>query len=262
MTQHLYLAVKGSYTVAELAAEVWQFGIRLRVSNTNADQYGTLPSDGNWLDDESTISEPTLNGESNYVLGFPLGTRFDPLEYLRDQAAPAVDTFIKKTDVSHTGVKVDELVLYGYENERVAQTGTGPAKAAVQWKTANRPSGVGSGNMMPLEVSIVTSWRTAVQGRRGRGRIYLPPTTTAILGTQTGSLAAGKALSIANAAAAFIDDLKFTQIGPSGARVDPIVTGKPYQRYAQIIGVRVGSIPDAQRRRRQQLDETYADVTV
>jgi hypothetical protein len=54
-----------------------------------------------------------------------------------------------------------------------------------------------------------------------------------------------------------MEALAFTGAGPGGAHVRPIVTGKPWDKYGVVTTVRVGSIVDTQRRRRNRLTEVY-----
>jgi hypothetical protein len=110
---------------------------------------------------------------------------------------------------------------------------------------------------LPPQNSIAVSWRTQQIGSRGRGRIFLPSSTSGSL--SQGHVSSGAASDITAAAVTFLEALAFTS---SSWNVIPIVTGKPFVGYGVINQVRVGSIMDTQRRRRNRLTEVYTSTNV
>lgn len=261
-TQHLRLVVRGGYKPATLSVEEWQFGIRMRLSNAAADDYGDLPTDVDWIPAETVRNETDWDINAAFGADLPNINSFDAGDYLNDVAGPALDTFIKATGVCNDNAVLYGLTLYGYTNGRVAQTAIGPARATLDWKPGVRPDGQVTGAMLPVETSICASLMTSVLGRRGRGRIYLPPNGTGCLSTSDGSINSTYTGNVATAAAQLMRDLIADPVALGGVNVEPIVTGDPFTRYGRINAVRVGNVMDSQRRRRRSLVETYASATV
>jgi hypothetical protein len=115
--------------------------------------------------------------------------------------------------------------------------------------------------MLPAECSVVGSWITQRIGRKGRGRIYLPPTGSAVI-SDGGEMAPTQTAHVVEGLVSFLEAAAITPTGPGNHWALPIVTGAPYTSYAEIDGVRVGSIVDSQRRRRRQAPEVYANAAV
>lgn len=261
-TQHVRLVVTGTYKSLPLAPEFWQFGIRYRVSNSAVQDYGTLPTDVDWSAADDLRNESAWDIVNGFYGQLPLGVTFQPDDWLNDQVAPAVAAFFNQPNVVHDNVRVDSLTAYAYTDGRVAQTAAGAAKCTLTWKSAQRPDGAVTGVALPPETAIAVSLTTAVTGRRGRGRFYLPQNGTGSLSTDNdGSLKPTVTQGIANSAAAFLSATTFTAPGGS-VEVDPIVTGEPFIRYARVRGVRVGSVVDSQRRRRNAIPEVYASAAL
>lgn len=262
MYQHLRLVIEGSYKAAALAAETWAMGINLRAADGTAGDWGDLPTDQDFEPAEVSRVETNWGIESSFTMKGTIGSRFDPADYLNDQAGPAVAAFIAAPNVVHDNVRVDRLLLYGYEDARVAQTPIGPARAELTWKTPNRPDGAAAGVALPTETAVCVSLRTPVNGRRGRGRIYLPQHTASNLSSDfDGRLKPATTTAIANETVTFLRALTYSGL-PPGYHVDPIVTGGTFQRFGRITSVQVGDVLDSQSRRRRQIPETYASATV
>lgn len=110
---------------------------------------------------------------------------------------------------------------------------------------------VGVGGAQDAQVSICSSWVTAVtRGYANKGRIY-PPSGLTNVNTSTGQITPTQALNQAQATLSLI-----TVINGFG-EAKAVVFSKTGQVTRQITGVRVGLIPDTQRRRRSQLVEDY-----
>lgn len=117
-------------------------------------------------------------------------------------------------------------------------------------------AGSGPNNACPNEVACVVSLRTAVAGRRTRGRMYLPPFSTVTLTNQARWLPSVTG-AIATAAATMLGS--FT----SGAETfDAVVASATGSLLTPVIATAVGDVPDAQRRRRDALIESYATHAV
>jgi len=126
------------------------------------------------------------------------------------------------------------------------------ATVAVNESVLSRP-GTGSGTPLPAEVSVCISLRTASTGGSGRGRCYLPAPATGAL-SSTGGLEAGHADDFCEAfqlgIMALNDVTSFTTSTVG-------VYSRKNNAVAAVTAVRVGSVFDAQRRRRNGYGEVY-----
>lgn len=256
--KHLLLTFGGSYTDASVDAESWQVGIRLALVMGSVDAVGTLPS--NWdpvaHDINRTESLWTITGNWRIASLTPPAT-FNPDDYLNDQAAPAWTTFLASTICSDK-LKTEYAKLYpiGAPSGRAipAVPYTSGTPCTLAWTSAYPKGGSGS-NLLPLQNSFAVSWRTGQIGRRGRGRMFMPPTTVAAPDAH-GFLSSTFQTNVKNAAVAFLEDLAVTPVGPTAPHVRPIVTGSPFTQYGVINQVRVDNVIDTQRRRRRSLEGT------
>lgn len=256
---HLYLVIQGGYDDADLTAETWQFGVRLRMSNTAADPVGTLPTD--WQPAATTVNrtETDWTIQGNWHLVGPSLGQFDVDDYLNDQVAPAASTLIN-TGFFGTTVRLDRLKVYPIGNDGKAIPAPPYAAGSpvtLEWKSGVTPNGTATGGILPLQCASVISLRTSQVGRRGRGRFYLP----GIPKTQTeddGLLGSGYTGTGFTNVQTFLDDISFDSAIPTVRVVNPIVTGAPYTDYGLVSEIRMGNVVDTQRRRRRALVETYA----
>nr|CRY96448.1 hypothetical protein [uncultured prokaryote] len=114
------------------------------------------------------------------------------------------------------------------------------------------PSALGSNGRMPAQIAVVLSLRTArPRGRGSNGRMYIPALPT--LEENTGRFSTADATTIAVAAS---DAL--SAIG-SALSTDVVVGSQVGSGLLETVtGVRVGRVPDTQRRRREGLPESYS----
>lgn len=247
--KHLYLVARGDYVGSAVSAERWQFGIRLWADKSVPDNEGLFPTTGDYAPADDSDASDGLHITSNWsweVLG---GAIIDPVTYLHDQAANGVGDFIN-SDAFSVRARLKELRLYPMQ-------GNGEAfESRVAVCTYDTPVlGTRTGNAMPLELSLVTSWRTTRPGPRGRGRIY-PPISSAT-NLDTDGFANGTAQGDqADAAQAMLEALAIEGALPGDPHLRPVVTGDPWTNYAVIVSLDVGSVFDVQRRRRRSLVET------
>lgn len=126
--------------------------------------------------------------------------------------------------------------------------------------TGNYPTGDDGANLMPLQNAVVVSHRTSQIGRRGRGRVFRAgPSTNA--NDATGRIGSTYVTNFLNAEIALLEAVAFIQTLPNEIRALPAVIGSPWTQYGVINQVRVGNRMDTQRRRRQQVDETYSSAS-
>lgn len=262
--KHLYLTIQGSYKAAPLDVEIWQTGLRLALVFGSIDAIGTFPGDWNVIADPHTDSGTGWSGSTNWIVEKNPGDNFDPLDFLSQQVLPAVITWMGQAQISSSAY-VQNLRLYPIGPDGLAvpappfASGT-PAQINI---TSNTLADGGAGTtMLPLQISIVNSLRTQQVGRRGRGRMFQPGATVSFLQATANPTGGGTERGVvANAAATLMGDLTWTA-GIGTAQTAPVVTGAPWVDYARVTQVRVGSVPDTQRRRRNALVEVVTSVDV
>jgi hypothetical protein len=255
--KHLLLRIAGGYIAAGLEAEIWQTDLRLALIFGEVDNLGTLPS--NWDPVAATINrtESAWTIEGNWSVNGPAAGTFSPDDYLNDQVLPAVADWMLVNQVS------DQVVMRTLQLFPIGAP-TGKAVPAPPYAvgtpctltmTTNDVTGSSSGTTLPLQDAIVVSHKSPQIGPRGRGRMFLPVSTSSAL---TGAkLQTAKVTTLLNGHIAFLEALSFDGVASGVPKVRPIVTGKPYVNYGVINQVKVGNIVDTQRRRRNRLVEVY-----
>jgi hypothetical protein len=260
--KHLLLVAGGDYVPNTLPGEIWECTTRLALVFGTVDAIGTLPS--NWdpaqLPVARTETDWTING--NWHIPGPISGSFQPDDYLNDQAAPAWTDFMAAAYLSNQ-VRLRYLKLFPIGapsgNAVPAPPYTQGTPMELAW-TGSYPTGGSSSTQLPPQDSIAMSWQTQQVGQRGKGRMYLPSATSAALsGAKVG---ATPQTDLVAAGQAFLAALAYDTITPTDIHIRPIVTGHPWVNYGVINQVRVGSIVDTQRRRRDRLTEVYSSGMV
>lgn len=110
----------------------------------------------------------------------------------------------------------------------------------------------------PIQCTQVVSTRAATNVGKGKwGRMYLPHFYMSVL-TDNPHTDSTQAAALAEAAATFLDEVSVTCSAAVGSAVHPYIMGQTgVGTKNQITRVRVGNVIDTQRRRREQLVETY-----
>jgi hypothetical protein len=256
--KHLLLRMAGDYVPSTLPGEIWQNDIRLVLVHGSVDSLGTLPS--NWDPSATAIarteSDWTITGNWKTTV---LGSDFNPDDYLNDQAAPAWTDFMAAAHLSNQvrGRTLELFPIGAPDGKAVPAPPYAVGTPCVLEWTSAYPTGGESSTQLPPQDSIAVSWRTQQIGPRGRGRIFLAGSTSASL--SGGHVSSGTQSDITAAAVAFLQALAYTS---ASWNVIPIVTGAPYEDYGIVNQVRVGSVVDTQRRRRNRLTETYSSTNV
>lgn len=259
----LLLEIGGSYVAAGGdTAEIWNNTVRLTVQASEPADIGVFPTA---LDVEAFTVART---ESDWTIAsnwrIDNGTvHFSPDDYLNDQAAPAVIAWLGQNGISLRTV-VQYLKLYPIGSplgRAIAAPGYSQGTPALLTFTGTLPTGGGSNAMLPPQDSVVVSHRTRQTGRKGRGRMYLPPSEPSILDAD-GKVQNSFTAAMAAAQVTLLEGLAFTGSGPDIWHVRPVVTGKPFTDYGVIFDVACGNIVDTQRRRRNRLTEIYAEAPV
>lgn len=252
--KHLYLVVGGAYEDASDSPETWQFGIRLALVFGTVDDHGSLPTNWDVTDTANSSTDGNWDTVQQFGVDGPTAFTFDPLSWMVDYAQPTLEAFFA-TGTTCSGVKLKTLKL-----SPINDTGH-VIESRTTLSTANTDlPGNAIGAIMPLQNSVVASWDTPVVGRRGRGRIYLPPVVSGVMGSH-GRLDPTWVGDAATNVKALLEGLSYTAIEVGAANVRPIVTGSPWTSYGMITELRVGDLVDTQRRRRRQLVEVYTSQT-
>lgn len=259
---HLYVVLQGDYSLSQMAGEVWQTGARFGATpgGSAPDEVGNLdPFDVVALNQTVTESSYTITSNWTTEMGI---SDLDPVSWLNDQIRPAAAAFIGASNVFASAVRLKSILVYPI---RTPDGHVEPAPPYLQGSpcrldyTSSNPTGNATG-LLPPQLSVVASTRTAQVGRRGRGRMFTPPpgTTGASSGRVSGALQA----ALGTAAKNFLEGCRLAGTGPGGVWVYPVVTGLPFSAYAMINQVRVGDVFDTQQRRRRNLVEAFANTTV
>lgn len=247
---HAYVVYSGGYT--DHSDENWQFGIRCQfgAGPTIPDPSGALVPFGiSAASVTRTETDWTINSTWNADLTGLVNLSVD--DWLNDQLAPAAATFFGATHIS-SKVRLDSIKA----SPITASGHVGELRTAILTWTSSNPVGPSSGNMLPLEVALAVSWQTPQIGKRGKGRIYLPPHAVGSVDAD-GMVLDSVCQDDRDAAIAWLEASKITPGIITGISAIPIVTGSPWTQYGQILECRVGNVWDAQRRRRRQLTEVY-----
>lgn len=261
-TQHVYLVLKGGYNAPKLSEEVWQCGIRWRLSNTDPSDVGDLPTDVDFNTALVSRDETSWTIEQNWQATGAWAASFDPGDWLNDQCAPALKTWFETSNIFPDTSELWSLTAYAMTNNRVHDLDVGPAKTVLTYKTAAIPNGAATTGSCPPQCSIVAGFGTALAGRKGKGRIYLPPPPASLLSVDGGFLSSSGQTNQANALKTAVAAMTLTAGVGTGPSVYPIVTGEPFTKYATVKAIRIGDVIDTQRRRRAQVTESYVSVAL
>jgi len=188
---------------------------------------------------------------------------FEPDDYLNDAAAPAFDAWLGDSGVAtSTKCRIRQLKLFpiGTNGRAVPAPPYSSGTPCELTYTGAYPTGATGSTLLPLQNAIAMSHRSNQIGRRGRGRVFRPGITTPALNSHA-QLDSGVVTALVAAHVSLLEALSLDPVGPTAAHVRPVVTGSPFVQYGTINQVRVGNIPDTQRRRRRSLPETYVSGT-
>lgn len=258
--KHLYVVAGGGYVDAGLSNEEWQVGVRYIWKTGDApDPIGTLPNSWDVVALNTARTETDWRIDGNWTVEGGV-TDLDVGDWLNDQLAPAFDAWLGQSAI-HNIVRLDTIKVYPIGAPTGLVIAAPPysqgTPVTLTW-TANNPVGGGTSSVLPLQDSVVASHRTSQVGRRGRGRMFLPPASSLIMSSTAGArgrITSGSVAAVAAAQVTLLEDTQLNGSGPSGWAC-PVVTGMPFEQYALITQVQVGDVMDTQRRRRNALIET------
>ena len=169
----------------------------------------------------------------------------DVLEILRTEVAVQP----LRSLLALTAGRIDNVVAYQYEE-------SGPAVAT---GTSGGAVVAGSGTLsMPPQASTVFSLLTGFAGRSFRGRMYWPNQTAEVGNTL--KMTAPTPAFLAAAMATFLQSAANAGVESDGFQ--PGVYSPTLDLVTPVTAVAVGDVIDTQRRRRDDLVEVYATVSV
>jgi len=230
--------------------ETWQCGLRLYV------HYGSsFPGDHGDFGGEDLIETSVSRTEtdwdivSSFKVGF-LTNVFNVDDYLNDQAAPAWAALIN--DCASVHVQLDSIKASPIlDSGDVWEDRT----AELTW-TAAFPIGSLSGDMLPTSISSLLSVKTGLVGRRGRGRLFLPPAGKTQLDAD-GRMTSTAQTNLVGFGQTFFPDVAYKSPAYPGWSAVPIVAGKgpgsaTFDHWGRIDSVNVNNVFSDQRRRKRQ----------
>lgn len=266
--KHLLMVIQGAWKDSSLAEERWETTLRLAlVMGGTVDPISTFPSNWEPVPDPLSTSGTGFTGSSNWSVQGPAAETFDPLSWLEDYGMPSATDWMGQSYLSSQAYLTAVLLYPIGDTGHVIPappfaTGT-PAR--IDFTDSTRDGGAAT-TLLPLQNTIVCSHRTGQTGRGGRGRMFLPGLALTALQTSAVPLVSSTArTSIAAAQVDLINGL--TAVGSLAEwATQPVITGggssNGWVNYATITEVRVGNVPDTQRRRRAALTETYTAASV
>lgn len=253
---HIYVTAHGEWTTANWLGEKGQIGIRLPITEGASE-----PAKGS----EFT---PVANGDIELDSGTQAGTngtltrtwkaRLGGLASI-DNADAAMQADLGDDFWTYlNAIKGYTSAYFKWTHVKIAPVladGSYGAPSAVYTFTTAL-TGTGTAPTLPPEVAIAVSFRAAVIGRRGRGRMYLPAITGGSASDADGCVTSACRTALVNATVTLVSNLQdipgTEQYGPTVAVMS--AASSTAVRPSQI---RVGNHFDSQRRRQHQVPETY-----
>ena len=252
--QHVYLTAHGTYTAGAWEDERAQVGLRLCY----------VPVVG--APDKGSVFTPLVNGDVTRQYGSQAGTngtlakawtaRIGPVGSLQNCDAGAQIDLAEDFRTFLNAIKAYTFSGFTWTHVKIAPVaadGTSPENSAVY--TFTTPLAGTSPNHLPAQVAFALSMRAQMVGRRGRGRIYLPAVTTALVAAD-GTVQGAAATTLRTAFKTLIDDLQNVTGTPDYIPIVSVMSAgsadavRPYD-------VRTGHRLDTMQSRRRQAAESY-----
>ena len=254
--KHLLLLAQGGYVTSGLEAEIWECTLRCSLVYGSTDAVGLLPD--NWEPQAEVINQ--VETDWTITANWKLDD-FDVPGWLDQNVAPAFATWLEAGIIS-SAARLDFIKCSVIGSPSGASVPAIPyaqgSPMTLEWTDSN-PVGSTTGQVSPLDTSMCVTHRTAQVGASGRGRMFLPAIPQAKV--SNGKFASGQPGAARDIQVALLQDISSNAIGVGAPQIRPIITGGDFTKYAVINQVKVGDVPDTQRRRRNALVETYVSGT-
>lgn len=258
---HIRLVVSGGRKDGDINTEIWQFGLNFMPTlGGPMDDIHTVAGDFDAAYDVASSTGTGYNAERNYNLEGGV-TDIDPMDWLENEVAPAIQQYLNTTNLFNPDIYCTGLDAYPIGNDgKVITLPVGAAVASLR-TTVNTWDGSSATNSMAPFTSFAISTVTAANIPRGRGRFYPPPPVVGVTTSSTGCASSSGRTTMLNAASLFVESVSL-EVGVGDAFLLPCVIGDPWTTAYAIKQLRVGSIPDTQRRRKNGLTEVYTTDTL
>jgi hypothetical protein len=266
---HLLLTIGGGYKSidTEDQPEQWAVNLRMVIAHSEPDPVGPIAATYSVVEEEQSFDRTAYTVSGAWRLEGGVND-FDPVSYLEDQGINYINDWCNCVSLSaYAQVHYAKLFAVGVDGKALAPDGFGQGSPALlTYKTGSQPNGNGSSNVLPPQIAIVASHRTRQTGRGGQGRQYRPAVDNDSV-TDGGRLTSGAQAATLASHVAALESAKVTIAAETYVRPAVITnTGTAaapnLNRYSVITSVRVGDVLDTQRRRRNQLVETYLETSL
>lgn len=258
---HIYLTAHGEWTSSAWLGEKAQIGLRLPIV-----QDAAMPAVG-------SIFSPVENGDVVQDNGTQAGTNGTLTRTWSARlggvgSATNADAAMQADLADDFWTFLNALKTYQHNSFKwthvkiapVLVDGTYGAPSAI-YQFTSAITGGNANACLPPELALAVSFRAAIIGRRGRGRMYIPALTSQALTSADGTVAA--------ATASGIRDMAVTLLG----NIDNLPGTEEYSTIVAVMSagsstavrpaqVRVGNHFDVQRRRQHQAVETYSTTNL
>jgi hypothetical protein len=213
-----------------------------------------------------TMMGTCLGGTEIWNTGFWLGTDTTAAGPPTQAEADAIKTawntfFVNGTSKIYSSYKCD-----GIKVAWVMEDGTSDASYTKYSYYTTAISGTSTDTlMMPPQISLAATLTSAkARGFGSKGRMYLPGVNAPIL--STGKITTGTVAAIAGNLKTFFDAVNASASVPHNVILNATASTKAGSTHDaeiwEVTGVKVGDVYDTQRRRRNQLAESYSAVAL
>jgi len=209
-----------------------------------------------------TLFGVMYGGQEEWTTSFWLGNESGGDQGSAPTAAEALaianawETFFES---SGAGIS-SRFTAQGVKVSHVSTDGSSDSGLTQFYNYGSSVVGQNTSNHFPPQISLAATLYTAIQrGAGSKGRMYLPGVAHSI--DTTGHVETSNAVATATALKTFLDAVNAHADVPGEVVLNSAErTGVPFRAAAMvpIVGVKVGNVYDTQRRRRNQMVETYS----
>jgi len=260
---HIYLTAHGDYAPGGTwAGEKAQIGIRIFSELTaSAPSKGAVfsPSVGGAVD---TVTDTVAGTNGTLAQNWQAmgGNPATGIDWTKERQADLADDFW----VFLNAIKAYTTSSFRWTHCKIAPIltdGKYGAPSSVYTFTTALAGTASPSTALPPEVSLAVSFRAPILGRRGRGRFYLPALGTGMLATD-GVVSSTPSGTIRTAAKTLVDNLQSLTGGPYTYLPIVGVTSAGATTAVRPFDVRIGNHFDMQKRRQDQVSESYLITTL